>query len=94
MPARKTAAKRGRVPKRAITAVRRAVAGTLNREVDVAVDRMEGGRWTVKMMEDGRSTPPIRIESWEMDAMYKVALLPAHKRGIFFRHYAVLQGRP
>ena len=92
MPAKKPA-RRG-VARRTVDAVRRAVAGTLNREVDVAVERMEGGRWAVKLMEDGRTTAPIRIESWEMDAMYKVALLPAHKRGIFFRHYAMLQGRP
>ena len=92
MPAKKTSRKG--VAQRTIEAVRRAVAGTLNREVDVAVERMEGGRWAVKLIEDGRTTSPIRIESWEMESMYKVALLPAHKRGIFFRHYAMLQGRP
>ena len=78
-------------PKRTLNAVRLAVAGTLNRDVDVAVERMEGGRWTVRLLEAGRSSAPIRIEGWEMDAMHKVTLVPAHKRGIFFRHYAILQ---
>lgn len=106
MPVKKT---RRRVPERSIaertiTAVRRAVAGTLNRDVEVAVERMEGGRFAVKLLEGGRTSSPIRIEGWEMDAMRKVTLIPAHKRGIFFRHYAMLresmlresmlQGRP
>jgi hypothetical protein len=82
------------IAQRTITAVRRAVAGTLNREVEVTVERMEGGRFTVKLLEGGRTSSPIRIEGWEMDAMRKVTLIPAHKRGIFFRHYAMLQGRP
>jgi hypothetical protein len=82
-----------RAPKRTVTAVRLAVSGTLNRDVDVAVERMEGGPWTVRLLEAGRSSSPIRIEGWEMDAMHKVTLVPAHKRGIFFRHYAILQER-
>jgi hypothetical protein len=90
----KPAAPRRNIAQRTITAVRRAVAGTLNREVEVAVERMEGGRFTVKLLEGGRASSPIRIEGWEMDAMRKVTLIPAHKRGIFFRHYAMLQGRP
>ncbi len=82
------------MPKRTVKAVRLAVASTLNREVEVIVERAEEGRWTVCMVEAGKSSQPIRIESWEMDAMHKVTLIPAHKRGIFFRHYAMLQGRP
>ncbi len=82
------------IAQRTITAVRRAVAGTLNREVEVAVERMEGGRFTVKLLEGGRTSSPIRIEGWEMDAMRKVTLIPAHKRGIFFRHYAMLREKP
>jgi hypothetical protein len=78
-------------PKETLTAVRLAVSGTLNRDIDVAVEPMEGGRWTVSLLEDGRRSSPIRMEGWEMDAMQKVMLVPAHKRGIFFRHYAVLQ---
>lgn len=81
-------------PPETVTAVRLAVAGTLNRDVEVAVERMEDGRWTVRLLENGRSSAPIRIEDWEMDAMHKVTLVPAHKRGIFFRHYAMLQEKP
>ena len=76
--------------KRTHDAVRRAVVGTLNREVDVAVERMEDGRFSVRILDAGKTSPPIRIESWEMDAMHEVALIPAHKRGIFFRYYAAL----
>ena len=72
-------------------AVRRAVAGTLNREVDVTVECCDDGRFAVRLFEGGRASAPIRIESWEMDAMRKVTLVPAHKRGIFFRHYAMLK---
>jgi hypothetical protein len=98
MPVKRTKPVRS-IAQRTITAVRRAVAGTLNREVEIAVERMEGGRFTVKLIEGGRTSSPIRIEGWEMDAMRKVTLIPAHKRGIFFRHYAMLkesmlQGRP
>ena len=80
--------------KRIHAAVRRALAGTLNFEVDVAVERMPEGRFGVQMLHEGRLSPPIRIESWEMDAMHDVPLIPAHKRGIFFRYYAVLNERP
>jgi hypothetical protein len=74
-------------------AVRLAVAGTLNREVGVTVEHAPDGRFAVRMIQDGKTSPPIRIESWEMDAMHKVTLIPAHKRGIFFRHYAMLKER-
>ena len=74
--------------------VRRAVAGTLNRDVEVSVARAEDGRFGVCLVDGERSSPPIRIESREMDAMHEVPLIPAHKRGIFFRYYAVLNERP
>ena len=77
-----------------LAAVRRAVAGTLNREVDVHAERQSDGRWHVQLLDAGRASPPIRMEAWEIQAMREVPLIPAHKRGIFLRHYAILQGRP
>jgi hypothetical protein len=76
--------------KRLSATVRQAVCGTLNREVDVAVARQASGGWTVTMKLGRASSAPIRLEGWEMDAMRQVKLVPAHKRGIFLRHYSML----
>ena len=76
--------------KKTMEAVRQAVAGTLNREVKVQVERLEKGRWAVTLLMGKEQSTPIGLESWEMDAMRKVTLVPAHKRGIFLRQYAML----
>ena len=76
--------------KKTMEAVRQAVAGTLNREVKVHVERLEKGRWSVTLLMGKEQSTPIGLESWEMDAMRKVTLVPAHKRGIFLRQYAML----
>lgn len=76
--------------KKTIEAVRKAVAGTLNREVKVQVERLEKGRWAVTLLMGKEQSTPIGLESWEMDAMRKVTLVPAHKRGIFLRQYTML----
>ena len=73
-------------------AVRKAVTGTLNREVDVEVDRQEGGRWAVTLLHGKARSVAIGLEQWEMDAMLQVPLVPAHRRGIFLRQYRVLVG--
>ncbi len=72
--------------------MRRAVAGTLNRELDVHVERLGDGRWQVTLLVGQARSTPIGIEVWEMEAMRKVTLVPAHKRGIFLRHYSMLSG--
>lgn len=73
-------------------AVRKAVTGTLNREVDVEVDRQEGGRWAITLLHGKARSVTIGLEQWEMDAMLQVPLIPAHRRGIFLRQYRVLVG--
>lgn len=73
-------------------AVRKAVNGTLNREVDVQVDRQEGGRWAITLLHGKERSVTIGLEQWEMDAMLQVPLIPAHRRGIFLRQYRVLVG--
>ena len=81
-----------RVDGKTVEDVRRAVAGTLNRELDVEVQRLRDGRWTVTLRMGQVRSVPIGLERWEMEAMRKVLLVPAHKRGIFLRHYAMLAG--
>ncbi len=76
--------------KKTIEAVRKAVAGTLNREVPVEVERLQKGRWAVTLRMGKERSTAIGLESWEMEAMLKVALVPAHKRGIFLRQYSAL----
>lgn len=72
--------------------VRRAVAGTLNRDMDVEVERQEGGRWSVTLVRGKERSVAIGLEGWEMDAMLHVPLVPAHRRGIFLRQYRILAG--
>lgn len=82
-----------RKPSRKIQeAVRRAVAGTLNREMDVEVERREDGRWAVTLLRGKERSVAIGLEQWEMDAMVQVPLVPAHRRGIFLRQYRMLTG--
>ncbi len=81
-----------RIDKRTVEAVRRAVAGTLNRDLDVAVELLADGRWGVTLLMGQARSTPIGIEEWEMEAMRRVTLVPAHKRGIFLRHYSMLAG--
>ena len=76
-----------------LEAVRRAVCGTLNREVEVEIEKESGGRRVVTLLVKKRRSPPIVVERWEMDAMHKVPLVPAHLRGHFLRNYAVLTGQ-
>ncbi len=76
-----------------LEAVRRAVCGTLNREVEVEIEKQSGGRRVVTLLVKKRRSPPIVVERWEMDAMRKVPLVPAHLRGHFLRNYAVLIGQ-
>lgn len=78
--------------KKLADAVRKAVSGTLNREVDVEVDRQEGGRWAITLLHGKARSVTIGLEQWEMDAMLQVPLIPAHRRGIFLRQYRVLVG--
>jgi hypothetical protein len=78
--------------KKIADAVRKAVVGTLNREVDVQVERQEGGRWAVTLLHGKDRSVAIGLEQWEMDAMLQVPLVPAHRRGIFLRQYRVLVG--
>ena len=73
-------------------AVRKAVTGTLNREVSVEVERQDGGRWAVTMLHGKARSVSIGLEQWEMDAMLQVPLVPAHRRGIFLRQYRVMVG--
>lgn len=82
-----------RANKKTVEAVRRAVAGTLNRELDVAVEWLGDGRWAVTLLKGEACSAPIGIEPWEMEAMRQVPLVPAHKRGIFLRHYTLLTER-
>ena len=79
-----------KVGKKTVEVVRRAVAGTLNRPMDVQVERLDGERWAVTLLMGKERSTPIGLESWEMDAMRQVALVPAHKRGIFLRQYVML----
>ena len=72
--------------------VRKAVSGTLNREVDVEVERRDGGRWAVTLLHGKARSVAIGLEQWEMDSMLQVPLVPAHRRGIFLRQYRVLVG--
>jgi hypothetical protein len=81
-----------RIGKKTVEAVRRAVAGTLNRELEVEVER-EDSRWAVTLLDGKKRSVPIRLEGWEMAALLQVALVPAHKRGIFLRQYTVLMGK-
>ena len=74
-------------------AVRRAVCGTLNREVEVEIEKKSGGRRVITLLVKKRRSPAIVVERWEMDAMRKVPLVPAHLRGHFLRNYAVLTGQ-
>ncbi len=76
-----------------LEAVRRAVCGALNREVEVEIEKQSGGRRVVTLLVKKRRSPPIVVERWEMDAMRKVPLVPAHLRGHFLRNYAVLIGQ-
>ena len=71
--------------------VRRAVAGTLNRDVEVEVSKPRAGRWEITLVMNGRRSPAILVERWEMDAMRQVLLVPAHRRGHFLRSYAALE---
>ena len=82
-----------KVDKKTVEAVRRAVAGTLNREMEIEVGRLEGGRWAVTLLMGKERSTPIGIEPWEMEAMRQVTLVPAHKRGIFLRQYTMLAGK-
>lgn len=75
-----------------VEAVRRAVAGTLNREVEVEVEKQPDGRWAITMVVNGRRSPAIVVHRWEMEAIRQVPLVPAHLRGHFLRNYAVLCG--
>ena len=81
-----------RLTKKITETVRKAVSGTLNREVDVEVERQEGGRWAVTMLRGKSRSVSIGLEQWEMDSMLQVPLVPAHRRGIFLRQYRVLVG--
>lgn len=87
---RKLAARR---PRRRTTAdiVRRALCGTLNRDVQAHVERYSPERWAVTMTAFGRLAPAVFIKDWEMAAMRKVPLLPAHLRGLFLVQYAALE---
>ena len=76
-----------------LEAVRRAVCGTLNREVEVEVEKRPSGRRGVTLVVKKRRSPLIVVEHWEMDAMRKVPLVPAHLRGHFLRNYAILIGQ-
>ncbi len=76
-----------------LEAVRRAVCGTLNREVEVEVETRPSGRRGVTLVVKKRRSPLIVVEHWEMDAMRKVPLVPAHLRGHFLRNYAILIGQ-
>ena len=76
-----------------LEAVRRAVCGTLNREVEVEVEKKPSGRRGVTLVVKKRRSPLIVLEHWEMDAMRKVPLVPAHLRGHFLRNYAILTGQ-
>ena len=74
-------------------AVRRAVCGTLNREVKVEIEKRPAGCRAITVVANGRRSPPIVVEEWEMAAMRQVPLVPAHLRGHFLRNYAVLTGQ-
>ena len=76
-----------------LEAVRRAVCGTLNREVEVEVEKKPDGRRAVTLVVKKRRSPPIVVERWEMDAIRQVPLVPAHLRGHFLRNYAILIGQ-
>ena len=76
-----------------LEAVRRAVCGTLNREVEVEVEKKPSGRRGVTLVVKRRRSPLIVVEHWEMDAMRKVPLVPVHLRGHFLRNYAILTGQ-
>ena len=78
--------------KKLAEAVRKAVTSTLNREVEVEVERQEGGRWAITLLKGKARSVAIGLEQWEMDAMLQVPLVPAHRRGIFLRQYRVLVG--
>ena len=78
--------------KKLAEAVRKAVTSTLNREVEVEVERQEGGRWAITLLKGKARSVAIGLEHWEMDAMLQVPLVPAHRRGIFLRQYRVLVG--
>ena len=78
--------------KKVTDAVRRAVAGTLNREMAVEVERRDGGRWTVTLVHGKERSVSIGLEDWEMNAMLEVPLVPAHRRGAFLRQYRMLVG--
>lgn len=91
MPSNATKPRKVRASDRAdLEAVRRAVCGTLNREVDVEVERA-ADRWSVILLAFGRRAPAIFVKDWEMDAMRQVPLVPAHLRGHFLRNYVSLQ---
>ncbi len=95
-PVRRASRRRRRVPDAEV--VRRAVSGTLNREVQVEVEvcREPADRWEVTLLAYGRRAPSIFLKRWEMEAMRQVPLVPAHLRGHFLRNYAALEraGRP
>lgn len=74
-----------------VEVVRRAVAGTLNREVEVEVEKQPEDRWVVTLVVNGLRSPAIVLDGWEMDAMRQVPLVPAHRRGHFLRNYAALE---
>ena len=73
-----------------VEVVRRAVAGTLNREVEVEVSREPADRWAITMLVCGRRSPALFVKRWEMNAMRQVPLVPAHLRGHFLRNYSAL----
>ena len=95
---RPRAARGPKAAKRAAVWVRRAVVGTLNREVEVEVARWvssaaEPARWAVTMLCGEQRSPAIYLKEWELDAMRQVPLVPAHLRGHFLRNYVQMSAR-
>ena len=88
------AVRRRRAPRAASAlAVQRAVSGTLNRPVEVEVEKRTGRpeRWSITFLVQGRRSPAILVSRIEMDAMRQVPLVPAHLRGHFLRNYSALE---